>query len=542
MGFQLAEAYVELSNRGFGSVMGGIASIGAKLTGLMNPIGLVTTGLAGIGGMAGIGAGVVGLVKLGAEAEALETQFETLLGSVDNAKKMVADLKEFGASTPFEFSGLSQTAKNLIAFGVAQDQVLPTLQVLGDMAAATGQDLNELGGIYGKIKAQGKLSLETVMQLQERSVPIIETLANQYGKTTGEIQKMVSEGKIGFGQVQQALVAMTGEGGKFFGGMDRQSKTIGGLWSTLSDEITMFMTDIGTAIIEGFDLGEGIASITELVAAVKGWMMPAITSSVLVINYHIQSLVGVISDVARNYSIYWNLMSLYTANFGINSYELIKNFGQNSIVVVQWLAENWYSIVTDLVNLQIVQFQNMASNLMSLWQGVLDFIAGRGFNVDFRPLTQGFESAIKELPQIAKANLDQLKPLIDAQWAELEKARSAPPTPGQEKTSPTNRSLSIKGPDGREGDQSGNDSRKRFQFVGVSQLAEQMQQQAQKNSQGEKQNELLSEIKSGINKLSEHWEKGMKLTKENAPPIVNAAFGATAQALGKLGNQLFGET
>lgn len=62
-------------------------------------------------GIAGGAAGAVGLIKLAADAETLETQLKTLAGGAENAKALIAELKAFGAATPFEFTGLAQLQK-----------------------------------------------------------------------------------------------------------------------------------------------------------------------------------------------------------------------------------------------------------------------------------------------------------------------------------------------------------------------------------------------------------------------------------------------
>jgi hypothetical protein len=51
--------------------------------------------------------------------------FETMLGSADAAKKMVGDLVQFAANTPFEMPGLTKSTQQLIAMGFAGKDALP---------------------------------------------------------------------------------------------------------------------------------------------------------------------------------------------------------------------------------------------------------------------------------------------------------------------------------------------------------------------------------------------------------------------------------
>ena len=60
---------------------------------------------------------------------------------------------------------------------------------------------------------------------------------------------MVSEGKVGFPQVQQALMALTTEGGRFENMMDKQSKSFSGMMSNLKDSWGIFMREQGEKIL-----------------------------------------------------------------------------------------------------------------------------------------------------------------------------------------------------------------------------------------------------------------------------------------------------
>lgn len=248
MGLELAKAYVTVGANAQGLLPG--------LNGLRPPIlnwtksvtgavtGMLTSGITmGLGaiGIGSIGAALTkGLVD-SAAVEQTNIAFETMLGSAEKAQKLVAQMTAFAAKTPFELPGITGTAKTLLAFGMTQEQIMPTLKTLGDVAAGTGKDLQELGVIYGQIRASGRLMGGDMLQLVNAGVPIITTLAKQYGVAEGEIKKMSEAGKISFADVEKAFQTMSGEGGIFFNMMERQSGTMGGMWSTLQDAISMFL-------------------------------------------------------------------------------------------------------------------------------------------------------------------------------------------------------------------------------------------------------------------------------------------------------------
>jgi len=64
--------------------------------------------------------------------------------SLDEAKKMIKELKEYGTQTPLEFTGLRENAKLLLNFGVEAENVLPYLKMLGDISGGNAEKLNSL--------------------------------------------------------------------------------------------------------------------------------------------------------------------------------------------------------------------------------------------------------------------------------------------------------------------------------------------------------------------------------------------------------------
>jgi tape measure domain-containing protein len=204
-------------------------------------------------GGAGAALGAFGLsaIKAAANAEQTIIAFETMLGSAENAKKFYNDLVQFAAKTPFELTGLETASKQLLAYGFAQEEVLPQLKALGDIAAGVGMDkLPQLILAFGQVKAATKLTGMELRQFTEAGVPMLDELSKILKEPVARIQEMVSEGEIGFPIVQQALQNLTGEGGRFNNLMEKQAKSLGGMWSNLKDAWEQFLRGQGAQLIE----------------------------------------------------------------------------------------------------------------------------------------------------------------------------------------------------------------------------------------------------------------------------------------------------
>lgn len=270
-------ANLTLNKRGFDrGLKGARSSITSFATGAMQSIAGVGGALAGLAGITGIGGALTFGVKLAAQAEQAEAQFTTLLGSASAAKTVLADLEKFAASTPFELAGLRDSARVLLAFGFSQDELMDRMQMLGDIAAGTGKPIADFVDIFGKVKASGRTSMEEINRLAERGVPIYRALAETLGKPEKAIRDLVSSGKVGFAELDAALKSTVEQGGLFAGGMQRQSTTVMGLFSTLKDNVAFVLQDLGQALIDSIDLKAVMERSIAMIQTFRTQMVDAI--------------------------------------------------------------------------------------------------------------------------------------------------------------------------------------------------------------------------------------------------------------------------
>lgn len=234
-------------------------------------------------GQIGVGVSLAGLVKQIAqtrgEFQQLEVAFATLLQSKEKADALMSQMVELAAKTPFDLQGVASGARQLLAYGFAAEDITNTLTRLGNVAAGLGLNLQDLTWLYGTTAVQGRLYTRDVMQFQSRGIDLAGELATQLGKTRAEISQMVTEGKIGFPEVQKAIESMTNEGGKFHNLMQEQSKTITGLISNLGDALDMMFNDLGKSQ-EGVITGvlKGTISLVENYQKVLDILIPLVSA------------------------------------------------------------------------------------------------------------------------------------------------------------------------------------------------------------------------------------------------------------------------
>ena len=131
------------------------------------------------------------------------------------ANDLLEELSKFASKTPFDLVWVRQNAKQLLAMGIASEDLLPTLKALWDVSAWLSVPLERLALNYWQVIAQGKLTGRELRDFTLAWVPILEQLAQQLWKTTTEIQGMISAWEISSQMVVQAFQEMSSWTGRF---------------------------------------------------------------------------------------------------------------------------------------------------------------------------------------------------------------------------------------------------------------------------------------------------------------------------------------
>lgn len=224
-------------NKSLGRVQRNMRSMTSNITRLgQDMTRSITIPLLGVGAAA---------IKSAADLEALETSFVSLTGGTEQAAMMMKQLNEFTAQTPFQIEQVAKAARQLIASGTDVGEVNNQLQFLGDIAATSGNNIDELAAIFAKVNAKGKVELESLNQLAERGVPIFEALA----EATGLPADKLGAGRVTVEQFNDVLKSFSEEGGFAAGAMERLSKTTSGRFSTALDNAKQALAVLGEKLL-----------------------------------------------------------------------------------------------------------------------------------------------------------------------------------------------------------------------------------------------------------------------------------------------------
>lgn len=176
-------------------------------------------------------------VEFNAKMESYQTAFTTLLKDGDEAARVMAQIREDAARTPFDVDSLTQANQMLISTGLsAEDARKDVLNLANAVAGTSGgsAELARMAANMQQIKNVGKATAMDIRQFAMAGINIYGLLADATGKTTEEVKEM----EVSYDLLSEALARASEEGGMYAGAMEAQSKSFTGRLSTLKDNIS----------------------------------------------------------------------------------------------------------------------------------------------------------------------------------------------------------------------------------------------------------------------------------------------------------------
>ena len=374
----------------------GLKSVDDKLKGLQK------TATLGLGAIASglIAAGTAG-VKFNAQMEQYTATFETFTGSAEEATKTMDRLLELGASTPFETTDLADATQLLMAYGFTADEAVGSLTMLGDASQGSAEKLTSIATGFARMKSSGKVTLEYLNLMIENGFNPLNQVAEDTGMTMAEVYDAISAGEITFEQVQSAMEKMTSEGGQYFGLMEKQSQTLNGRLSTLSDTVQMKLGEAFQVVsdkitellpnviefVENIDVTKATKSIIALASAL-GTILTVVTAlrgviglfNIITTVQELGGLVAMIGNFTANIATVIatvtpviNIIIAVIALIGVLITTIVNLWNTNE-VFRQLVLDTWNSISETLNNIWVEIIEPIFTAFMSILNWIITYI------------------------------------------------------------------------------------------------------------------------------------------------------------------------
>lgn len=192
---------------------------------------------------------------LNSELQIVSISMEKLLGSAKAGTAFMNELLSVSAKTPFEFRGLLDASRQMLAMQWATSRIFPDLQVIGDTLAGIGKfDTSSMESVVtalGRMKMYGKVSSREMMSLISAGIPAWNLLAEETGMSVEKLRAQVEKGALnGSAAVDTLLSAME----KRYGGMMEQLEdSWSGIWSTLGDLLELSLGEISKELFQNMN-------------------------------------------------------------------------------------------------------------------------------------------------------------------------------------------------------------------------------------------------------------------------------------------------
>jgi len=262
----------------FGSRMHSALSPAIGRIGQLLKTGLVVGTAAAV---AGLGAMTLFGLKAAAALEQTTIGIEALLGSAQEAKKFIGELQAFAAKTPFEFAGVADASRRILAFGtsvgIAREQVIPTLTTIGDLISVLGgtqENIDSVIRAFGQMASKGKVSQEEVLQLAE-ALPgfnVNAAIAAKLGLSVADTLALITAGGVdartGINAILEGMAQFPGAAGA----MAKQAETLKGVFSTFKDTISIALTNAFEPVIPS--IKDALKDLTPVLGEAIGQLAP----------------------------------------------------------------------------------------------------------------------------------------------------------------------------------------------------------------------------------------------------------------------------
>ena len=218
---------------------------------------LQTSGAMALGTMLSRGVEIAGraaldqvksVISAGLDASKLRAEFATLAGDKSIGNMLFGDLNKYISDSIFG-TELFGGARTLMGFGIAVEDILPTLKQLGDVSMGDKEKMQGLIIALGQVSANGKLMSQEVNQMINAGFNPLQEISRTTGKSVEVLRDEMQRGALSAQVLKDAFKSVTSEGGMFFGMLDSVSETPLGKLRAMQGNIEMAKQQLGEALL-----------------------------------------------------------------------------------------------------------------------------------------------------------------------------------------------------------------------------------------------------------------------------------------------------
>lgn len=343
-------------------------------------------------------------IKYNATVEDLTTSFKVMTGSASEAGDIVKRLKDIGSKTPFEFTGLAETTKLLMNYGLTADDAIDKMQMLGDISQGNADKMSRISMAYGQMSSAGKVNLEDVKQMIEAGFNPLKEISETTGESMLSLYDRISKGNISVDEITASMQRSTSEGGKYFKSMDEQSETTTGKLSTLKDEFLNATGSLTESLIPAFQSGVNwltklsiwFASLSEkqrgMILTVLG-ILAVLGPLLMIIGALIPAITGIGTVIAFLTSPIGLIVLAIGALIGVFVYLMATSEEFRNAMM------NIFSFVWGFISPVINNIMLLFSGLMSIIKGFVMVISGL-LTGDMKSVVNGFGNIFRGIGNV----------------------------------------------------------------------------------------------------------------------------------------------
>lgn len=191
--------------------------------------------------------------EITAEFELQRVSLRALTQDAEFADSLFNRIKATAIESPFSVKQMVTYTKQLAAYRVENEKLYDTMNMLADMSAGLGVDMNRLILAFGQVKAASVLRGQELRQFTESGIPLVDLLAVKFSQlrnevvSTGEVFDLISKRQVPFQMIADIFEEMTSEGGRFYQMQKKQAESLYGVYENLKDNIQIAMDEVGKA-------------------------------------------------------------------------------------------------------------------------------------------------------------------------------------------------------------------------------------------------------------------------------------------------------